>query len=446
MTSGSFELRSRFFLLLLLAVLAGAAFACYSLLREPRLVTGPESRTQHVQQQELVSDSVAQGELAAFELSKRLPDLVVSGLDPRANFSGTDRTNLQLLTAALLDSSGPLNLRRQAAWNLAKLRSQQAFLVLHHALANAPATLKATIAEALGKFDSAESKDLLRALVRGDNGEVARGALRGWASLGDSESIQLLAKTLLDGKKGDDLRAEAALGLSKVNHPRAYQTLLDGIDKISDREVVKSILTGLGERPFAETEGFFRAYVERSDLSTDLRVAAVEALGQSDGNATPLLLQQLRSEDSRIRAAAAWALATLDNPVDAAPQFFSFLEREGDPEVRKRIYQALENQSNLDSEQLLNAVLNESEPEPRLAGLKTFAAQVAENQFLATEFDRFAVPLLEKLAIGRHDLNDRLVAVIALKQAQTRGALEALAKIGAPSTGNKIIAAAKMQK
>jgi HEAT repeat protein len=276
---------------------------------------------------------------------------------------------------------------------------------------------------------------------------VARGAMRGWATLGDSEGLQLLSKMLSDQRKSDELRTEAALGLSKINSVQAYQILVDGLNKFADSDLATTILTGLGQRSFAETEPFFRNYLGRSDVSTELRVAALESLGQADGNPVPLLLQHLDSHDSRVRAASAWALAMAENPTDVAPQLFTHLESEGNTEVRLRLYQALENQSNVDSEKLLSVVLDDRGVSSRVAGLKLLAAQVSRqnSQSLATEFDSVVVPQLEKLAISEAELQNRLISVIALKQAKTPGALQALGRIASQSPEPRIVAAAKVK-
>jgi HEAT repeat protein len=379
------------------------------------------------------------------EETSRLHDLAASVLIPDSIRSSAGGTDLHLLAAQLLDESRPLKFRRQAAWNLARLRSPEAFAILRQCLAAAPIQLKATIAEALGNFDTGESRELLRLLLKSNDDAVARGAMRGWATLGDTEAMQLLSKMLSDQRKSDDLRTEAALGLSKINSVQAYQILVDGLNKFADSDLATTILTGLGQRSFAETEPFFRSFLGRADVSTELRIAALESLGQADGNPVPLLLQHLDSHDSRVRAASAWALAMAENPADVAPQLFKHLENEGNAEVRMRLYQALENQSNVDSEKLLSVVLDDQGVSSRVAGLKLLAAQVSRQstQWLAAEFDSVVVPQLEKLAISEAELQNKLISVIALKQAKTPGALQALGRIASQSPEPRIVAAVK---
>lgn len=212
-----------------------------------------ENRKQTLQKTEAkisMSDWAGRGSLDSprpDDLS-RLQDLAVSALIPGAMPSGLAGKNLELLAAELLDESRPLKLRRQAAWNLAKLRSPEAFAILRQCFANAPTQLRATIAETLGNFDGVESKAFLRLLLNSDNEVIVRGAIRGWGALGDSEALQLLSKMLSDQQKGDELRTEAALSLSKINSVHAYQILVDGLNKFADNDLATTILTGLGQR------------------------------------------------------------------------------------------------------------------------------------------------------------------------------------------------------
>src|SRR5687767_445713 len=375
----------------------------------------------------------------------RFSELAESILFPGSKTQDKANDDFQQLAAQLLDRTHSLKIRRQAAWTLAKIRSPEAFAVLRQALADAPALLKTTIAEALGNFDMAGSRELLRMLLSSDNDTVARGAMRGWAILGDNEALQLLAEMLIDSQKGADLRTEAALSLSKVNSARAYQILVDSLNNIADREIATAIITGIGQRSFTETEPFFRIFLGRLDVPTELRVAALESLGEAEGNPVPLLLRHLESRDSRLRGASAWGLATIENPPDVAPQLLKRLEGEGSADVRARIYQALENQSQMDVEQLLAVVFNDQAGSSRVAGLKLLASQVSRrnNQSLATEFDSVAVPQLEKLAINGADLQSRLISVMALKQARTPVALRALDRVAAQSAEPRIVSAAK---
>jgi hypothetical protein len=53
----------------------------------------------------------------------------------------------------------------------------------------------------------------------------------------------------------------------------------------------------LGEQSFAETEGAFRALLNSVNTATELRVAALEALAQTKGDPTILLMEQFDDPD-----------------------------------------------------------------------------------------------------------------------------------------------------
>jgi HEAT repeat protein len=376
----------------------------------------------------------------------RFVESAQAALFPQAKLANPREDGLQSWAQTLLDSTKPLKIRRQAAWNLAKLRSAEAFVALRQGLAGAPQHLKATIAELLGNFDTAESRQLLRELLNGSDETVARGAMRGWAALGDAEAFDVLSKYFANGQKPVELRADAALNLSRISSARANQVLVESLGKMTDRTLAAAVLTGLAEHAFAESEPFFRQYLGRTDVPVALRVAALEALGEANGNPMPLLLQQLESADSDIRAASAWAIGMLDNPAPVAPDLLRILADEKSSEVRTRLYQALENQSGVDAQALLSSVLSDPAAS-RVAGLKFLAAQTARlnDPDFASTFDRLAVPELENLAMGGGDLQNKLASVMALKQARTPGSLQALARVAAKSSEPRIATAARVK-
>ncbi len=371
---------------------------------------------------------------------------VQATLFPGAKSADPHEKGFQLWARTLLDSAKPLKLRRQAAWNIAQLRTAEAFAVLAQGLAGAPAHLKAMIAVLLGNFDTAESRRLLREMLNGTDATVARGAMRGWAALGDAEALDLLSKYFANGQNPVELRADAALSLSRIGSARANQTLIESVSRTTDRSLATAILRGLAEHDFTESEPFFRQYLNRADVPVALRAAALEALGEANGNPLPLLLQHLESADSEIRAAAAWGIGMLDNPAPVAEDLVRVLSAEKNSDVRTRLYQALENQPGVEAQTLLSSVLNDSTAS-RVDGLKLLAAQAARlnsPEFLAT-FDRLAVPELEHLAISGGDLQSKLISVMALKQAKTPGALEALGRVAARSAEPRVVAAAKLK-
>jgi hypothetical protein len=116
------------------------------------------------------------------------------------------------------------------------------------------------------------------------------------------------------------------------------------VNQIQDKEAAKETIAALARLPFGETESFFSAYLAQENLDLELRIAALEALGQTPGNPSSLLLQYLKDVDPEIRAAAAWGLANLEMPGNIAPQLMAHLKAERDADVRTYVKLALKNQ------------------------------------------------------------------------------------------------------
>jgi HEAT repeat protein len=378
-------------------------------------------------------------------LSEQIPSQVVSAITHHKKdllHAGADP--ISSLMAILLDPSQTLKLRRQAAWQLAKVDSAEALAALRQALPGASPQLRATIAEALGGSGHPGAKALLESLVGNEDERVIRGAIRGLADVGDEGSVKLLAGVLRDGHRSGDVRVEAALALGEIHTPAAYAALRSAITT-EDQDIARAVLSGLGRRPFDETEGFFRSYLESENLDGEMRGAALEALADASGNPAPFLSGFLQDQEPEVRAAAAWAIANLESPGDVSGQLAAQLLKEPESEVRTRLYQALENQQNVDVASLFGTVLADSDMTSQLAGFKLLAGQLqAEaDPSLRIQFDEVVVPKLRDLALTGTDLHVQLNSIIALRAAKTQEAISALQSIAAQSQDWRVVQAAR---
>jgi len=367
-------------------------------------------------------------------------------LEPFAVSSDSWSKSTNSAWIAILFSPGEsIKKRREAACVLAKIGSADAMSALKAALQSSPPYLKAGIAEALGESASPEAQTLLLELLKDKDEITARGAIRGLALSDKPEAAQVLGSVLFDPDEPESLRAEAALALGDINHSSALELLKQAATELSDPTLTDNVLQGLGKRPFSETEAFFREFLQTQNLPDDMKVAAVEALGQAKGDVTPFLLEQAGDPDPQVRAAAGWALSLTESESDVSPQLLSLLKQEPDPEVRVRYYQALENQSAFDSPTLLAAVKDESNPEARLAALNLLARSCHSNPDpeLQNYFTQTAVPELKATALQADKPQDRLGSVIALGRADTPSSTLALQEIALQSTDPKVVQAAK---
>ena len=181
-----------------------------------------------------------------------------------------------------------------------------------------------------------------------------------------------------------------------------------------------------------------------SAVSSDLRVAAIESLWQAKGDPTAFLAGYLSDSDAEVRAAAAWAMSATDATGNAGPQLLAALQGEQDAYVRRRLYQALENQQSFDPGTALALVQRETDPTALTAGMDLLARTLRDNPTseLQNYFDQTAAPALQNMALSGETSSERIAAVIALIRASTPSAMSALQDIAQQSTDPRVQQAA----
>ena len=173
--------------------------------------------------------------------------------------------------------------------------------------------------KASASFPIPKPRRLLHELVNGKDETLARGAARGFAARGDADAVNTLGTLLFNDQTPLSVRTEAALALGDVNLPTAQDLLTRAVAQIHDEDVLESALDGLGRRPFSETEGFFRNYLNSPDVPADAKVLAIEAVRDADGdNVEPFLSNYLNDANPEVRAAAKDAVDFL-GPTNSTP-------------------------------------------------------------------------------------------------------------------------------
>jgi len=208
-----------------------------------------------------------------------------------------------------MDPNTPLQVRRESARSLAGIGTEQAVAALKAGLTNnLPPHVKASIAESLGQSSSPVVAGLLHELVTGKDETVARGAARGLAARGDADAANTLGALLFNDQTPLSVRTEAALALGDVDLPAAQELLTRAISQIHDDDVLESALDGMSRRPFAQTEEFFRNYLNSPSVPADNKVLAIESVRDADGDVAKFLANSVNDPNEDVRTAAKTAL------------------------------------------------------------------------------------------------------------------------------------------
>jgi HEAT repeat protein len=313
-------------------------------------------------------------------------------------------------------------------------------------LRQGPPELAVVIAEGFGLSANPQARVLLRSLANDPDEAIARGGARGWAVVGTDEAAQVLNGLLQGDTRPASVRAEAASALGEMAEaPAAYAALTNAAWQLKSPELVTSVLEGLGHRSIAESQAFFAEYLSNPAIPTDLRVAAVEALGNAAGDPSALLLRYAADADPEVRAGAAAALGSTEQKGSVGPDLLGLLQTETEPDVRMRLYQALGNQQQTDLGAVLESVQRESQTDVRIAGLDLLAQSLQDrpNAQLQAYFEQTGVPSLKETAMNAETSFERVSSVLALQRLTSAQSVAALEEVLQRSTDPKVMDAAK---
>jgi HEAT repeat protein len=237
---------------------------------------------------------------------------------------------------------------------------------------------------------------------------------------------------LSDSGQPESVRIEAAQGLGDMGTPAERDILIRILVKEKETDVGTEILNSLGRFPYPMVADAFEKYLSGPETPGPMRVAAVEALAYSSKEVVTFLMGVAANDiDPDVRASAAWALS-LQGPRDQLGATLSYMaEREEDPDVRRRLYEAMLPQSGIIPELLLETVLAEEDIAARVAGFNILGHLTGRDLAgdVTAVFDQQIVPELLRIATSETSLNIRMRAVFALRRAQTAAAQAALAQI-----------------
>ena len=278
------------------------------------------------------------------------------------------------------------------------------------------------------------------------NPDEAALAVRVLASIGGEANTDILNALINDPNLPQTLRLEAALGLGVIATPRAGDALIQAFGTFSDPDSHEQLLGALGHFPFPQIEATWKQYLADPNTDRELRVAAVDALSNSTPEALPFLKTVAGSDqDPEVREMSAWAISALGAGDESmGPELARMATAEPEPDVRRRLYEALSEQQINPSETLLPVIQAETDIAARVAGFNALGDAVRRSSSLvvAEQFNSEVIPELTRIALSTESMNIRMRAVFALRRANTAAARQALQEISQTPT-QKIADAAR---
>jgi len=337
-------------------------------------------------------------------------------------------TDLEETIDRALDATAPVQSRLRAVHHLTEIGDPLAREALERVLdEESHPSILAEAAAALTAQGDAAFRDALLADV---DDAIVVGALRGLGAAGETDA---LAGVMSDPDRSEWVRAEAARALGHAADPSASDHLLDAYGAIADDEFQAVVLEGLGSRPFAETETFFRDTIDDPRVPLEARQNAIEALATA-GASGFLLEIAASSRDEALRTSAVQSLAALDGASRDVRQLGELLTTEPSPEVRAAIYAALAfhaREAVSDPGALLAAAHAEPSPHARLHGYRAVASLVhgSSDAGLQARFDAHMVPWLQSESESGATQYARRLSLNTLALAETPGSDRALANL-----------------
>jgi len=337
------------------------------------------------------------------------------------------------LLAQLKRADLPASEQKAVIAELVKLCSPESIAALKEVFAAGSPDIRKVIAESLRDCSSPDAGNLLLASLKDQDDAVAAAAVRALAAQGTPEAAAALTDLLNNNNASASLRADAALGLGEIKQPGVMDTLARAAHEIQDEDVVSAVLHAMGGEDFAQTQAFFQTYLHSPNVSSDLRVAAVEALATAQGDPSAFLADLMADPDADVRTAVGWALSATETSGNVGKQIVALLQSEEDPDVRLRFYQALRNQDDFDIQAVLGLVRNEKDPAAQVAGFDLLAKTVRDRPTpeLQDYFIKVAIPALEQMALSQEGFDNRQASILALTRSRLPAAQAALNKIGA---------------
>jgi len=357
------------------------------------------------------------------------PPPSVTDVDPHA----ADNWDIELIFAWDAD----INERKRAILRLVKRSPSRAEPILHHLIDNEYELSRLRLAAAQALAVLSPDPAVGEALAHHPDPIIARGAIRGIAAHDEGVATELLSQLLFDPNIPTPVRIEAAINLSRLETPEAFENLLratySDIDAGPAEPVLHEVLRGLVSHHYERVADFVEGILAHPEIDSAAKTALLAGMAHApDRSASHALFQQARSDDPAIREAAIWSIVGQGRPGVDQAELLDLLRQESVSWVRSTLYEALRQLDHVPMHSLWNEVIGETDVSTRIRGYNLIAAHVTPSE--VTLFDQTIVPELQQIAQENSSLTDRVGAVIALGRAPgsaaAAGALRQLTQDG----------------
>lgn len=307
-----------------------------------------------------------------------------------------------------------------------------------------PHSFREALLESIGSSGRPEASSFLRGYLSDAEQGMRRAAVRGLAATGRAEDAQFLVEWMGRPALAIEESTEVALALGGSRAPNATAILMQAYPKADRDELSQCLILGLAQRPFDQTQGFFRQLLGDPRTETDRKKDALQALGQFDTVQVDFFLPYLQSADPEVRSGAYQGLGSLaeGNP---GPRLLVSLQSEKDPQARLALLESLGAQPSGDPWAMSRIAQAETEPLNRIMAAKAVARSLQGREpadAAVVEFGRVWAPEMARLAIEGSN-TEGLQAVSALRIRKSPEVREALRQISTRSQDTKVQAAAQ---
>ena len=308
-----------------------------------------------------------------------------------------------------------------------------------------PVNVREAILESIGSSGRPEASGFLRDYLGDAEQGMRRAAVRGLAATSQAEDAQFLGEWMSRPTLAIEESTEVALALGGSRAPNATAILMQAYPKADRSELVQCLILGLAQRPFNQTQGFFRQLLGDPATESERKKEALGALGQFDSVKEDFFLPYLQSADPDVRSGAYLGMGVLSegNP---GPRLLVSLRTESDPQARLSLLESLGAQSSGDPWAMSRIAQAETEPLNRIMAAKAVARSLdgrPSGDAAVQEFGRLWAPELARLAIeGSNTEGMQAVSALAIRK-KSPEARNALARIAATAEDTKVKAAAQ---